>query len=721
MTSSESQSQRWFKYGANVALSSVVVIALAAGVTYVAQRNAKRIDTTLAGVYSLKPQTKSVIQSVPGKVRIVSLYSNPETSGKSGTALKEAEEQRRYASTVSDLLQEYAKASDKVSLEFIDPGRESDKVDVLVKEVVGKYGAELKPYEDFFKNYQPFVEKFKTFATAQSDAIAKVPTEGITDQDLAQSFTLAAVTVSGLPERLEAAQKKIDPFLKRKPVPDYRGASDELVAELQLLNTLMSPVITGFKSLPATTPAPVKAYVEKALPEFESAQKLVEGQLEQARGLKDLKLDSLREAIQRNTVVVMGDKEMRVLGFKDVWKAPDDLRAFINNEGNDKPPLKFAGEQQVSTALLAISQPKKPLAIIVRAGGPPLTQSLMRRADYRVLAGRLADANFDIVEKDLSGQFAMAAAQQGFPIKEADDAQMHDRSAIWIVMSITPANMGGGPMGQMGSPMPGKVLEHLTEGGSALVMINPECDNLDAALSAYGVTVRSDAVLLKKPPGAMAAAGSSDIIEQAARLPHLLVTSRFGVSPITEPVNGLQGLLYAMVPVMYQPGPDRTGTPLLPWPTSIPTWGETDLNSIGGATPPTYDAGKDIEGGPDHPLFAGVAVEKKAGGGGRLVVLGSTQIANDQILSIPDPELAKGDNAVFVPRFPANAELVMNSIFWLGKMDTMLAISPAAMEVSRVRDIPEGQLRFIRWGVLTIGLPGLVMIAGIAVYLTRRD
>ena len=50
-----------------------------------------------------------------------------------------------------------------------------------------------------------------------------------------------------------------------------------------------------------------------------------------------------------------------------------------------------------------------------------------------------------------------------------------------------------------------------------------------------------------------------------------------------------------------------------------------------------------------------------------------------------------------------------------------IAISPAAMEVSRIGPISPGMLQFWRVGVLLIGLPALVLLAGVGVYWSRRD
>jgi hypothetical protein len=117
------------------------------------------------------------------------------------------------------------------------------------------------------------------------------------------------------------------------------------------------------------------------------------------------------------------------------------------------------------------------------------------------------------------------------------------------------------------------------------------------------------------------------------------------------------------------------------------------------------------------PILMGVAAEKT--GGGRLVVFGGFQSFINDVFAIPDADLAR--KGYSVARFPGNGELFANSVFWLSKMDTMIAISPSAMEVSRIKDMSAGTLGFWRWGFLVVGLPLAVVVAGAMVYMGRRD
>ncbi len=63
----------------------------------------------------------------------------------------------------------------------------------------------------------------------------------------------------------------------------------------------------------------------------------------------------------------------------------------------------------------------------------------------------------------------------------------------------------------------------------------------------------------------------------------------------------------------------------------------------------------------------------------------------------------------------------MDSIFWLAHMDSMLAISPHALQMARIKPMSAGTVNFIRVGLLTAGLPLIVALAGLLVYVRRRD
>jgi hypothetical protein len=159
-------------------------------------------------------------------------------------------------------------------------------------------------------------------------------------------------------------------------------------------------------------------------------------------------------------------------------------------------------------------------------------------------------------------------------------------------------------------------------------------------------------------------------------------------------------------------------TPLVTLPPG--SWGERNAEAMLRGDPVKYEPAKDggATGDIPGPITVAAASEKE-GGGGRLVAIGGMQAAIDGIVSMEDPNLARRD--IRVVRFPGNSELVTNSVFWLAKQDSLIAISPAAMEVSRIAPMSTGTLQAWRIGALLIGLPGLVIAAGAYVWFARRD
>jgi len=174
-----------------------------------------------------------------------------------------------------------------------------------------------------------------------------------------------------------------------------------------------------------------------------------------------------------------------------------------------------------------------------------------------------------------------------------------------------------------------------------------------------------------------------------------------------------------MLPVSVKETKGVKATKLLPLPQGA--WGERDADAAGQGQAVKFDAtGKDGAAGDiPGPIFVGAAGEKD--GGGRVVVIGGLELALNDIVTLPDSKLLQRERPVLVARFPGNGELLANSVFWLAKLEPLIAISPAAMEVSRIQPMSDGTLKAWRIGALLVGLPGLVIAAGALVYFARRD
>jgi len=229
--------------------------------------------------------------------------------------------------------------------------------------------------------------------------------------------------------------------------------------------------------------------------------------------------------------------------------------------------------------------------------------------------------------------------------------------------------------------------------------------------------VKTNMVCVHQPvivPGAR----SEDYVEQARREPPIFVLNDFGgPHPLTDSLQALDAALVPMLPV---DAPGANGvqvTRILPVPTDPKSWAESDVNSLqgrgGGAV--SFDPKTDIGG----PLYAGAVAERKDKGG-RLVVVGCARFPANFLVTLPDQKVYERTGRE-VARFPGNGELFTNSVFWLAKMDKMIALSPSALDTPRIRPMSNGMLNFWRVGVLLIGLPLLALASGLLVWQARRD
>jgi hypothetical protein len=724
----ETQQERWAKYGANVALVSVIVVLLAVAVTYIAEKYTKRIDTTAGRLYSLKPQTVAIIKANKQPITIINLYSKAKKGQNAADAAADSADVTPSvdeAGVVSDLIDEYRAQGSNIKTEDIDPKLNPGKVEDLINRVNEQYGGEVDQYKKFVAAIPDRYASITKLANEQLDEIKKLPLDQLQSDDAGQSVGLAVLSVQEIPRTMKTAQDEYARSLHKK-IPDYKGITDTVGTTMQGLSDITAKVIDGFKSSKddKSVPQAIRDYMVASLPKYTEIKKQADDLLADQKKLGDLKLDTLRDALQQdNSIMVLGEKEWRVVPHDKVWKT--DTRD-LSGSSDAAPKPRFAGEQQITTAILSLDQPAKPKVCFVRGGGPPLTEFGGR---LNSVADRLRDYNFDVSEKDLSGMWAMQAMQQQQPTApEPKDEDIAD--AVWIVDGLPQQQ---NPM--MGAPPPSiapKVAEHINkgfhyvdgkkvDGGSAFLMFFPRGDDLSAAIKPFGITARTDAMAVHKAVKVEGQEDSGDIVNSATRTPFIFTFSQWGDSVITQPLDSLEGILLQAVPIQTIPTTGVTNTALIPVPgapAAPESWGETNLESV--RSEPKFDKDTDIA----PPLYAAGMAEKD---GQRVVCMGSeptfigsTGELQENIVDFPNQELLR-TKRIYAPQFPGSSDFFMNSVFWLSHQESMIKISPAAMTVSRLRSMSAPTLAFWRIGVLLIGLPGLVVLAGFGVYFARRD
>jgi hypothetical protein len=708
----ETQKQRWVKYGANVVLASVVVVLLAIVLTYLAQRANARVDTTHAGLYSLKPQTVNIIRDNKQKLKLVSLYA-PVQGARTEAERKAAEEHATRMSVVADLLREYEHKGKNISVEIIDPVASPTKVDDLIKDVTNKYGGEVAKYKEVVDSHSKAYEDLKKLIGEQLKKVNALPLEQLAGNESVQSVGLAIFTVQEFPEVLKNSEATIKRRLADKP-PDYKGVTTSVERAMEYFSARSGTIIDNFTKSKddAKLPEPIRAYMAESLPTFTEVKKIADELSAKIKGLGELKLDELRTKLkEENAILVLGEKDMRSLSFNQVWQRDDDAMRRLRPGEEVRVQAKFSGEQQITSAILGLSNDVKPKVAFVRSGGPPVTGGgFFQQGEFSRFADRLRSYNFEVLEKDLSGQWAMQSQMRQMPTEpEPSDEDIKD--AVWVVL---PLPQRPGPMGQA-PPIAPRVAAHLNGGGSALVLLYPQGDNFADATKEWGIEAHTD-IFAAHEPAATGGGQSLDPVENAKRYPFIFVTNTYADHFLTRPLQSLDLFLPQVMPLTITHPAGYKTSPLVTLPEG--SWGERNVDAMMKGSV-KFEPGKDgAPGDMPGPIHVAAASENEKGGN-RLVVIGGLQMAVDDLLMLEDPVLAQRD--IRVLRFPGNGELVTNSVFWLAKQDPLIAISPAAMEVSRIAPMSNGTLQAWRIGALLIGLPGLVIAAGAFVYFARRD
>jgi hypothetical protein len=692
----ESQQDRWWKYGANVALSTIVVIALAILLTWMAQSHALRVDTTLGQTQSLRPQSVNFIQDLKQPVRIVALYPK----------LKSDSHEQDFYQPVADLLNEYATKGKNITTELLDPDTQKDEFNKLVADVTNKYGGEVKGYKEILGALPDENKQVDQFFVDEAQKFRALPLDQVQDQQTQQDLYSAYLTLVMAHHQLGDLKTAVDSELDQQ-VPSYKDGVDD--AKTTSANKALTKQIRDFAPLAVTR--------------ADGMRKVADGVLAKIAGLGALKeLDEFRTQLKSKSIMVMTDSGYKILSFDQVWKVPESSR-FATASPDIQPKLSFAGEQQITAAIGSLTGGPKPMLVFVRPGGPPLATVTQpgQTPMFAVLGQRLKDDNFDVQEKDSSGQSAM----QETPIPEPTDEQM--KSAVWIVVRPPWEQASEQPL-----PLDQMLADHLKSGGSAMVLLFPLKDPMDSALGSMGIRARADFVILHEalPPPERR---SNDLVEAALQSNQFVFKlNHYGDHPIATPLDGLDFLQAGSMPVMAAPTiPDGVKvTPLLPIPTSPHFWASGETESILNAdrakivtfrATPDPENGRlygDIDNTAANPIYGAAASEKADGS--RLVVVGSSLFASSDLVDLPDNEMLE-KHGLTVARLPGNGEFFINSVLWLAHQDSMLAISPHALQVARIKEMSPAALGFWRIGVFTVGLPLAVLFAGLLVYSNRRD
>ncbi len=326
------------------------------------------------------------------------------------------------------------------------------------------------------------------------------------------------------------------------------------------------------------------------------------------------------------------------------------------------PKLRgYKGEEQFTSAILGVVSPKVPKVYFVTGHG---------------------EHSPDATDPDGLSQFKEELTRDNLEVKTAT-----------LLAGSVPADCDllviAGPKAPYTEQEKAALKSYLDRGGRALIMLDPVIgqqerpSGLEDFLKGYGVQVNNDIV-----------------VDPTRRLPFFslaaVYVNDFRSHPVVNGMQGLAVLLPVARSVTTTTAPGASSTILLT--TSADGWGVTDLAAVA--------AGKPVAKGPKDtpgPVSLGVAAqsERDKEKGWRLVVFGNSLFVTNQYIA----------NA-------GNVNLGMNAASWLARQEQALGIAPRSPEQVQLF-LSASQMRNI-FLLSLVGLPGLAIVLGIAVWWRRR-
>lgn len=686
----ETQNARRVKYGLNTAVAVIAAVALVVLMNWIAYRQFVRFDLTATRQYSLSEQTRQLLKNLPKPHTIVTLLP-PGTSA--------AIEQAR------DLTDEYARyGKGNLTVEHLEIGRSITQTESFYKSITDRYDAQLKPVAAAVETGQKTLKSLREQSKQQTTLLASLIQSGTMEEgELKQTVGAVVQALKRLDSQTEQVQDTLDKSL-RSPLPDY-GAAKETLGSLvrEIDEKIYAIALNRFEK--AAQSASTSNQARETLLQVTDSLKLTRRELGSAKeaissATVSEDYDKLRGQLDRasaGAVVILGSSKIQVLPLEQMFR---EATAEQQQAGNQRAELQFLGEELISGALLAMNLENPPLVVFVSTGRRP---ALGPQGEYGAVAQRLRNMNLTVEEWNPMGRPGpMGQPMPGGPPPQPKPGQ----KAVWVLLPGEPANPMMGMMNSTG-PAVEKIQERLAAGDAALVMpvwspmgaLGGPADPLIALLEPYRITPQLDRVVLREDTGPRG----------VVRANNQMSVNRWPDSfAVSKTLGNMSAIFLQTSPMTLG---ESKGDDVKVWPlveiTGKNLWAERNLGmNQNPKRDPTTAAEK---------FIIGAAAEKK--GGGRIIAVSDPAWATDQLISYG--LLGQGTAELTGAAFPGNAELFVNSIYWLSGMEQYLAAGARSQDIRRIEPIDPYRLYATKWGLPT-GMVLAIFGTGIGVWLIRR-
>ncbi|MCB9850485.1 MAG: Gldg family protein [Phycisphaerales bacterium] len=693
--------------GANVGLMIGLAIVLVAALQFAGYHWSSRVDLTSTGINSLTPATTSMLRDLDTPVKLVSLYFKTDI---------EDEDQNRYRSAVNDLIGLYRSTNrGKIKTEEINPLQDHDKRKELFTELTklpkfkDEAAGHIAAVDNFRENVLPLVNEVISGELQRLGAFTAL--EGQDDRligQVRQMYTQAQ-------EDLEQASIEISDAMSSE-VPLYSGATASIRQLGSDIQRMLNNVISVGEQIAANpqgfSPA-VAGYFQEASDRYSALLQALQAQQTSIEALGTLSFDDVVRDLRgdtNNALLVMTDKGAKVVPFRTIWPLIDPR--MPNGGFKDR---KFQGEQKVTSAILQLTEDKKPAVIFVRYGGTPLlTGGFMPgqpQPTYRQMMTNLEDVNFTVHEWDLA---------ESDTAPEIDPEPSRKIFVVMRPMPSTPQMPGQPPQTPPFTPQKLEALKTAMGENPRAIFVAGFMPSMGGMASPYeyndylretwGIDAPGDTVLLF----------AEEYEPQKFRFqrnPLDIQEVRFGDNVLAEGLSTMRTTFPLVSPLsLIEKAPEGVTTDKLLWAPQRPgLWAVKDVSYYVKQQTNEYIVRNPEDRTGDFMIGA---TASKGDDKGKIVVIASSEFASDRVALASEMALTS-QGVTIRPRNPGNAALFINSLHWLNDNIKWMNLGSPIDTTTLAVDEGSASMKFV-WVLCVLILPGLAACGGVFVWMVRR-
>ncbi len=702
MQSSNTQHGRWTRYGSNtlaMVLATCAVVLLLNWIGFRHRGEWGRFDLTSTRRYTLSDQTQRLLDHLSDPVVVTTFYVRND---------EEAELTQR----IEDLIEEYDRRSTFIEAQNIDPASDVIRRQKFIEDLLKRYPDELDPAHaalDAARNHFKTIEQFASEqTTALGDLLASQPPDEATlaARQLSQAFLRVS---SDLRQAGDQADR-----LMHGPLPDLNGARTQALSPIAALAANLSAAAQIFrKAVDGGNASPEAAEsLLRLIRQYDAFVAELKPVAERLNAVRTPDYDLLRVSLMANHATVLSvpvstpgtgiTPAMRrgvvVLSFDSIY--PNRQRVKSGDQ-SIRTEDGYMGEQTLSGAIARLTYRHRTQVVFLNPSPLKVLDRMNPRGGSWVnVANRLRQMNCDVHEWRPMGRAGVMGQ-----VMNPDSKPKPDPDQIQVLVVLPePPHQGPTPPNPSGPKVGALLQDHLDEGRPALVFVSPsdlesfgQANPVVAPLKRFGVNVDTARVALIEITGAQ---GKPMTVNQ------IMLNTWPRDHAIGQSLSGLGGVLLKGMPITFDdPAPEGAQR----WPlmrTPDEAWADTEYRS-------PQEAKKHADD-PGGPLTIAAAAELK---GQRVVLIADDTFASDATTLAGPRHPVLGHTLYSL--FPANAELFTNSVYWLAKLDDLVAPGAGSRDTRRIAEISRPQ-RITVWWLVLFAIPALCLTTGVVVWWKRR-